>query len=168
MEIFRDEILQTMSAQAAKDGTGSQRSVEITRMAQHPDCAHDKSVLFALLRVIGYLILYYDADILFNACRPRHAPAYRRFGFQKIQEPRQYPNLTYQACLMAYFRRDYTFAQAALSPFSGVSKDDSIYGRLISGEKVDLGPGMSGLPDLFSPAGRLLQRQRLAALDPAA
>lgn len=166
MEIFRDEIMQTMNEQTTQDGAPPRRAVEITRMAQHPDYAHDKSVLFGLLRVIGYLILYFDADVLFNACRPRHAPAYRRFGFQKIQEPRQYPNLTYKACLMAYFRRDYQFAQEALSPFSDVSKDDSVYDRLAAGEKVDLGSGMSELPDLFSPVGRLLQRQRLATLDP--
>lgn len=165
MEIFKDDIMRTMSEQTAQDGAPRRRAAEITRMAQHPDYAHDKSVLFGLLRIIGYLILYYDADVLFNACRPHHAPAYRRFGFQKIQEPRQYPNLTYKACLMAYFRRDYKYAQETLSPFSDVSKDDSVYDRLVAGEKVDLDLGMSRQPDLFSPTGRLLQRQRRVALD---
>lgn len=135
MEIFGNEITALMGP-----GSGGQRrAVEVTRLARHPDFANDKSVIHALFRVVGYLILFYDADLVLNACRPHHVPMYRRFGFQKMEEPRQYPNLTYKACLMAYFRHNYDVARKTLSFLNGISQDDRAFARLIAGDRIDFG-----------------------------
>jgi hypothetical protein len=134
MEIFGDEI--TGLVDALSKNNPACRAVEVTRMARRPEFANDKGLIHALFRVVGYLILYFDADIVINACRPHHVPMYRRFGFQKLEEPRQYPNLTYQAALMACFRANYGAATANLPFLRGISMDDAAYASLIAGERT--------------------------------
>jgi hypothetical protein len=135
MEIFEDEI---RALTCDEQGRGRLRAVEITRLARRCDLANDKAVLSAMFRAVGYLILSYDADIVLNACRPHHIPMYRRFGFRKIEEPRQYPNLTYKAALLACFRSSYDQAQATLPFLRGISVHDWAYERLLNGEVVEI------------------------------
>lgn len=135
MEIFDSEIRALTSDER---GRGRLRAVEITRLARRCDLANDIAVIAALFRVVGYLILSYDADIVLNACRPHHIPMYRRFGFQKVEEPRQYPNLTYKAALLACFRSNYDHAQATLPFLRGISVHDCAYERLLDGEIVEV------------------------------
>jgi hypothetical protein len=125
--------------------------VEITRLARRCDLANDKAVIAALFRAVGYLILFYDADIVLNACRPHHIPMYRRFGFHKIQEPRQYPNLTYKAALLACFRGSYGQARAKLPFLRGISVHDFAYERLMSGEIVDVSDNLSAEHGRLAP-----------------
>jgi hypothetical protein len=136
MEIFETEIREMLSGFATPGAP--QRAVEVSRMARSPDFANDTSVVQALFRAVGYLVLYYQADVVLNACRPHHVPMYRRFGFQKIQEPRQYPNLTYKAALTACFRSHFGSARAELPFLRGISTEDAVYGSLISGERTAL------------------------------
>jgi hypothetical protein len=136
MEIFENEIRALTSD---KQGRGRLRAVEITRLARRCDLANDKAVISAMFRAVGYLILFYDADIVLNACRPHHIPMYRRFGFHKVEEPRQYPNLTYKAALLACFRSSYDEAQATLPFLRGISVHDWAYQRLMDGEIVERG-----------------------------
>ncbi len=136
MEIFETEIREMLSGFATPGAP--QRAVEVSRMARSPDFANDTSVVQALFRAVGYLVLYYQADVVLNACRPHHVPMYRRFGFQKIQEPRQYPNLTYKAALTACFRAHFGSARSELPFLRGISTEDVVYGSLISGERTAL------------------------------
>ena len=135
MEIFESEI---RALTCDDQGRGRLRAVEITRLARRCDLANDKAVISALFRAVGYLILAYDADIVLNACRPHHIPMYRRFGFRKIEEPRQYPNLTYKAALLACFRSSYDQAQSTLPFLRGISVHDSAYEHLLNGEIVEI------------------------------
>ena len=138
MEIFEQEIREMLSGFAMPDAP--QRAVEVSRMARSPAFANDKSVIHALFRAVGYLVLNFRADIVLNACRPHHIPMYRRFGFQQIQEPRQYPNLTYKAALTACFRAHFGSAKADLPFLRGISTEDAVYGSLIAGERTALYP----------------------------
>jgi hypothetical protein len=137
MEIFGSEIREMTAAGAASPANGL-RAVEVTRLARHGDFANDKTIIHALFRAVGYLVLYFQADIVLNACRPHHMPIYTRFGFQKIEEPRQYPNLTYKAGLMACYRSNYGNARRNLSFLRGISTDDQAYASLIAGERCTL------------------------------
>jgi hypothetical protein len=135
MEIFESEI---RALTCDEQGSGRLRAVEITRLARRCDLANDKAVISAMFRAVGYLVLAYDADIVLNACRPHHIPMYRRFGFRKIEEPRQYPNLTYKAALLACFRSSYDQAQATLPFLRGISVHDWAYEQLLKGELVEV------------------------------
>ncbi len=134
MEIFDDEIRE-LQAQLAREG-GSSRVIEITRFARDPAFANDRSLIIAAFRIVAYLRLYFDAGIMLNAVRPHHMPMYRRLGFQQIEEPRQYPNLTYRAGLMAMFAANYEAALKKIGFPNGVSVDDPIYSSLMAGERV--------------------------------
>ncbi len=138
MEIFDTEIRELMRS-LARSGPAT-RAVEVTRMARLPEFSSDMGIIHALFRAVGYLILFFDADVVLNACRPHHMPMYRRFGFQKLEEPRQYPNLTYKAGLMGCFRSTYGSAAEKLSFLNGISTDDHQYVSLIAGERTMLAP----------------------------
>jgi hypothetical protein len=152
MEIFENEI---RSLTSDEQGRGRLRAVEITRLARRCDLANDKAVIAALFRAVGYLILAYDADIVLNACRPHHIPMYRRFGFRKIEEPRQYPNLTYKAALLACFRSAYDEAQATLPFLHGISVHDDAYERLLDGELVEVSDRLHADNGHLAPVSRL-------------
>jgi hypothetical protein len=134
MEIFNDEIHGLM-AQMAQSGPAT-RAVEVSRMARAPAFARDVDLIHAMFRAVGYLILHFDADVVLNACRPHHMPMYRRLGFQKLHEPRPYPNLTYEAGLMAYFRSDFGKATSRLSFLNGISAGDPVYRALFAGKEA--------------------------------
>jgi len=138
MEIFDAEI---RGLTGAGDSQHMLRAVEITRLARASAFANDKTIIHALFRAVGYLILYYKADIVLNACRPHHVPMYRRFGFQKIAEPLQYPNLTFKAALLACFSSSYGEAKASLPFLQGISKFDQAYESLVCGEAAAFDDG---------------------------
>lgn len=136
MEIFGPEI-STMTG-ACSPGVVLKTAVEVGRLARHPDYATDKRVIHALFRAVGYLVLFFEADIVLNACRTHHMPFYRRFGFKKLLEPKLYPGLTFEAGLMAVERAQYDEAKGKLSFLQGISKQDSAYAELISGMRFGL------------------------------
>ena len=160
MEIFEPEIRKMTEAGASAPGNGL-RVVEVTRLARHCDFANDKTIIHALFRAVGYLVLYFQADIVLNACRPHHMPIYTRFGFQKLEEPRQYPNLTYKAGLMACFRSDYSDARRNLPFLRGISTSDQAYASLIAGERCYLG---ASAPEKFVPHTLVPQKGYIEAL----
>ena len=138
MEIFDTEIREMLAGFASPGAP--QRAVEVGRMSRALEFANDKSVIHALFRAVGYLVLHFRADIVLNACRTHHLPMYRRFGFQKIQEPRLYPNLNFETALTACFRAHFGSAKADLPFLRGISTEDAVYGSLIAGERTALYP----------------------------
>ncbi len=136
MEIFDTEIRELLNGFATPGAP--QRAVEVGRMARLPAFANDKAVINGLFRAVGYLVLHFRADIVFNACRTHHLPMYRRFGFQKIQEPRLYPNLNFETVLAACFRAHFGSARSELPFLRGISTEDAVYGSLIAGERTPL------------------------------
>lgn len=145
MEIFRDEVLALEEAAIRIGRPG--RVIEITRFARDPAFANDKGLIIAAFRIVAYLRLYFDADIMINAVRPHHMPMYRRLGFEKIEEPRQYPNLTYRAGLMAMFPERYALALKKIGFPSGVSNNDMVYTRLLSGDLVPVFPVLDDMSE---------------------
>ena len=75
---------------------------------------------------------------MFNAVRAHHMPMYRRFGFQQLEAPRQYPGLAFKTGLMACFRPNYADARDNLPFLKGISTKDERYAGLIAGERVKL------------------------------
>lgn len=139
MEIFSDEVFDIMNPKFNSYlPEGARRVVEVTRMARLPEFANDSSVLQAIFRVVGYLVLHYKPDIVLNACRIHHVPIYKRFGFTKIHSERKYPNLNYKACLMAYFSNNFTAAKDNLMFLRGISEGDLAYLSLLSGGRIRL------------------------------
>jgi len=138
MEIFEHEI---RSLTADRNGRKHLRAVEVTRLARRCELADDKSLILALFRAVGYLVLAYDADIVLNACRRHHIPLYQRFGFRMVEEPRPYPHLTYKAALLACFRSSFQEMRTNLSFLQGLSVRDPAYEGLLRGELVEFAPG---------------------------
>lgn len=145
MEIFETEIREMLSGFA--DPGAPTRAVEVGRLSRLPEFANDKTIIHALFRAVGYLVLHTRADIVLNACRTHHLPMYRRFGFQKIQEPRLYPNLNFETVLAACFRSHFGAARSELPFLRGISTEDAVYGSLISGERTALYAPETVLPD---------------------
>jgi hypothetical protein len=134
LEIFGCEIDELQNGLLS---TGQpRRIVEITRFARLPEFANDRSIIIAAFRTVAYLRLYFGASIMLNAVRSHHMPTYRRLGFRQWGEPKQYPNLTYKAGLMAMFKSDFQSALGKIGLPSGVAVSDPIYQELFAGERV--------------------------------
>jgi hypothetical protein len=142
MEIFGDEIRALTAPQEGENRY--RRAVEVGRLARSAEFANDKAVMHTLFRAVGYLVLFFRADFVLNACRPHHMPIYRRFGFDKLEEPKLYPGLTFAAGLMACHADRYDNARAKLSFLRGVSANDDEYFELMSGERTSLAPAVPG------------------------
>lgn len=136
MEIFGEEIKTILAS--FQRGQHVPRAVEIGKLARADNYSKDMEVIFALFRAAGYLIMHHDVDAVFNAVRAHHMPMYRRFGFQQLEAPRQYPNLTFKTGLMACFRPSYDTARNDLPFLRGISTADDVYAGLIGGERVPI------------------------------
>lgn len=142
MKMFGAEIQAVMSALSLP--ARPPRVLEINRLARAPSFAKDLDVVFALFRVAGYLFLDFDADIVFNAVRAHHVPMYRRFGFQQLEEPRQYPGLAMKTGLMASFRPGHAALIEGQPFLRGITTSDDVFTGLMAGERVPI----FGRPDL--------------------
>ena len=160
MEIFGDEIRALTAPGQGQDGY--RRAVEVGRLARSPEFANDKAVIHALFRAVGYLVLFFRADIVLNACRPHHVPIYRRFGFDKLEEPKLYPGLTFAAGLMACHAERYDNACAKLAFLRGISSTDQEYFELMSGERMSFAaPAPAMVLKAATPAALVAQGQSL-------
>ncbi|HEX7390294.1 MAG TPA: hypothetical protein VF286_09290 [Acidiphilium sp.] len=136
MEIFNDEIEATISAHRLNDKYP--RVIEIAKLARSLAFAKDIDPIFGAYRAAGYLILHHNIDIVFSGVRTHHIPIYRRFGFQQLTAPREYPGLAFRTSLMACFRPNFAEARENLPFLRGISTDDACYAGLIAGERVSL------------------------------
>jgi hypothetical protein len=144
-EMFDDEITELLQGLGAGNRPG--RAVEITKLARHPDFMKDNDLVFAMFRMTGYLILHFDADVVLTSVRASHVPFYKRLGFQKIAEPRPYPELNVETALMACFRASYDGVQKNVPVMNALSPEDDIYPRFMGGELVPVFPQpQSGTP----------------------
>ena len=112
------------------------RALEITRLVRRPDLANDNDLVFAMYRMTYYLVVHYEADMILSAVRQNHMPFYRRFGFQKVTEPRIYPKLKFLAGLMACFGTNYGNVKQTVPIFQCVSKYDSTCAPFMSGKRI--------------------------------
>ena len=112
------------------------RAVEVTRLVRRPDLANDNDLVFAMYRMTYYLVVHFDADMILSAVRQNHMAFYRRFGFQKVTEPRIYPKLKFLAGLMACFGTSYGSIKQTVPIFGYVSKQDSVCAPFMSGERI--------------------------------
>lgn len=149
MEIFEDEIAGTM-AMASTDGKVP-TAVEVGRIARAPAYEHDATIIHALFRTAGYLILHFDPDIVFSAVRLHHQPIYRRFGFQQVADARQYPGLQCKMVLMAYFKAKFGDAIENLPFLSDVDDEIEQTRRLVAGDPILILPPVTGLHRLPRP-----------------
>lgn len=112
----------------------SVRGIEVMRLVRHPDFERDHEVLFALLMAIGYIILDFNAHLIFSGVRSNHIPFYRRFGFTQITEARPYPKLKFQTALIAFIKGSDNTRKSDIRIFEEVSKDDPQYMSLVAGD----------------------------------
>lgn len=134
MKMFGSEIRSILQAICPADRPA--RALEINRLARSPQYSKNIDVVFALFRVAGYLFLNFNADVVFNAVRSHHAPMYRRFGFQQLEEPKQYPGLAMKTGLMASFSPGHAALIDGQPFLRGIATTDEAYAGLIAGERV--------------------------------
>lgn len=132
MDVFRHEILALLN-----DGAGPERShkaLEVMRLVRHPQFERDNEIIFALLRAVGYLILYNGINIIYSGVRRNHIPIYKRLGFFQVTEPRSYPKLKFRTALIACIRTRVDTESPEIDIFGDVSKSDPQYTDIISGK----------------------------------
>lgn len=134
MDIFRDEILETMGRMGSESRPA--RAVEVMRLARHPDLGADHEPVFALFRMAGCLIVHLEADAVISAVRQHHISFYRRLGFRKMTEPRPYPKLKFQTALMACLRPDYERVVRVRPLLQSIPRYGALYEDFMAGRPV--------------------------------
>lgn len=130
--------------------------VDVSRLGRHPSLGTDCEPVFAMYRMICYLLLHYKADALISAVQKHHVPFYKRLGFQKMAEPKAHPRLNLSAALMACIRTEGGHLRDVLRILGLVSEKDSNFAGFIAGERVPVfgtGPAPAELSGIFG--GRL-------------
>ena len=133
-KMFPEEIAGVL--ESFRGPTRHARAAEVTRLSRHPDLGNDFEPVFALFRMVGYLLLESEADAVFSLVCTHHTPFYRRLGFRKLGEPRPYPNLKVETALVACVRAPDRALQQALPMLGLVSKDDANYQAFLAGLHV--------------------------------
>lgn len=134
MDVFYDEIVGLFRHSRLRNPLT--RGAEVMRLSRHPDLRADYEPVFALFRMVGYLLLHFDADVVISAVRTHHVPFYRRMGFQQMTEPRPYPRLKFETGLMACARNDGQTLKDSLPVLGLVSKHDGSYADFLAGRRV--------------------------------
>jgi len=135
MDGWHSEIMNL--ARTFQEGARPTVLLEMSRLTRHPDFPEsDSDPIFGIFRAGSYCVVKTDADILLSTVRRHHMPFYRRFGYQKITDPRPYPKIAFEVGLMACFRQSYDAVQRSVPIFQSLEKHDSVYERLFAGERV--------------------------------
>lgn len=144
MAMFEDEIPKLYETIPAQGKFAV--AIDISRLGRHPLLGSDYRPVFALYRMISYLLLHYEADAVISAVQKHHIPFYRRMGFTKVADPKAHPKLNLQAALMAGIRSSTGHLREVLPTLGLVSESDSNYSGFIAGECVPVfGTGQAPL-----------------------
>ncbi len=135
-EIFPLEIKALLDA--AGSPSRPARTVEVTKLARHPDFAKDNELIFGIFRMTGYLILHFEANFVLIVVQSRHIPFYRRLGYDVVAAPRTHPKFNAATGLMVCHKVKFHEVSANCSVMSGLSRSDGIYERFIKGDLISV------------------------------
>ncbi|HQT83388.1 MAG: hypothetical protein B7Z58_00820 [Acidiphilium sp. 37-64-53] len=160
--MFKTEI-ETFLKQRANQGYGT-NAVEITRLARSPVHAKNLALVLGLYHVAGYLILHFQADVIFAAVTKNHTTFYKRMGFREIAQPKDYPGLDVQTVLMGCLLEEHRGIPGRTLALKEMSLSDDTYLGLIAGERVPVFDGdATSAPDLVVNRKRTESDHRLSS-----
>jgi hypothetical protein len=134
--VFPDKI--NALVQQVPQAGRPRRAAEVTRLVRHPGFAEHQGLVLLLLRLLGYVIVELEADILLACVRRNHVPFYRKLGLQKIAGPRLYPNLNFETYLLARPCRDLSDAHRVRPALHIDDATRSSYAGLFEGKAVSV------------------------------
>ena len=114
--------------------------VEINRLVRHPDLAEDKSLVFLLFRLAGYLILQQDPGVVVSCVRRNHIPFYTRLRFRELAGARLYHGLKFSTHLLGCMREQYDMVRRMVPVLDVKGEGLERYDRLSQGETVAVLP----------------------------
>ncbi len=114
--------------------------VEINRLVRHPDLAEDKTLVFLLFRLAGYLILHQDPKLVVSCVRRNHIPFYARLRFRELAGARHYHGLKFSTHLLGCMREQYDMVRRMVPVLDVQGEGLEGYARLSHGETVAVLP----------------------------
>ncbi len=134
METFPDEVESIVSDITARKG--SARVAEVGRLARHPDFGSDEESIFALFRMVGYLLMHQRADAVISTVRKHHIGFYRRMGFRLVAGARTAKSLKLEHALMASIPNETQQLSDVLPVMRLLSEQDSNFPNFVSGREI--------------------------------
>ncbi len=135
--MFADEVEGLLQANSAMPAPSV---VEINRLVRHPEFAEDKTLVFLLFRLAGYLILQQDPGIVVSCVRRNHIPFYTRLRFRELAGARLYHGLKFSTHLLGCNREQYDMVRRMVPVLDVQGEGLERYGRLSRGETVPVLP----------------------------
>lgn len=135
--MFAEEVEGLLQAGSA---TPVSSIVEINRLVRHPDLAEDKTLVFLLFRLAGYLILQQDPGVVVSCVRRNHIPFYTRLRFRELAGARLYHGLKFSTHLLGCMREQYDMVRRMVPVLDVKGEGLERYDRLSRGETVAVLP----------------------------
>jgi len=135
--IFAEEVEGLLQPDSA---TPVSSIVEINRLVRHPDLSEDKTLVFLLFRLAGYLILQQDPGIVVSCVRRNHIPFYTRLRFRELAGARLYHGLKFSTHLLGCQREQYDMVRRMVPVLDVKGEGLDRYDRLGRGETVPVLP----------------------------
>jgi hypothetical protein len=114
------------------------RLTEINRLVRHPDFANDAQLVFALFRIVGFLVADGKSDMTLSCVRRNHTPFYRRLHFDYVAGPRRYAGVKFETNLMACMRSRYDSVAKDIPFLGAAAGPQSAYAGLLHGENITI------------------------------
>lgn len=137
-EIFPDVIPELLK------GFGSParppRVTEVSRLVCLPSRASDSKIAWALMRMGKCMTELLNTELTLISARTRHVPMYRRIGFHKVADPRQYAGVRFETALLLGVKSDYDVVQQRFPAMATVQSNDQWLCSLEAGDTVPVFP----------------------------
>lgn len=137
-EIFSDVLPQLLSGFGAPGRPP--RVTEVSRLVCLPSRASDSKIAWALMRMGKCMTDIFNTEVTLISARPRHVPMYRRIGFHKVANPRQYAGVRFETALLLGVKSEYDIVQQRFPAMATVHRDNEWFRSLESGETVPVFP----------------------------
>ncbi len=135
--MFAEEVESLLQAGSS---TPVSSIVEINRLVRHPDLAEDKTLVFLLFRLAGYLILQQNPGVVVSCVRRNHIPFYTRLRFRELAGARLYHGLKFSTHLLGCMRDQYDMVRRMVPVLDVKGEGLERYDRLSRGETVAVLP----------------------------
>jgi hypothetical protein len=112
--------------------------MESNRLVRHPDFATDFELVFVLFRLVSFMLIQTNADMLLSCVRRNHTPFYKRMHFEYVDGPRRYAGVKFETNLLACSKANFDKIRSEIPMIGADQKSKESYAALLCGETVNV------------------------------
>lgn len=140
-KVFPSEVETAVAGVQRRDRPS--RAIEITKLVRSVSCEKHRGLTIMIFKLLSYLVIDFDADLIFASVCAHHVKFYQRIGFERVGVPRLWPGLQGVKVQLLVCRRDvHRKIQDNLPRLVAARPGDSLYRRFRLGDRVSIFPDL--------------------------